>query len=319
MYVLDTQKIGRKIQTARKAHNMTQLALADQLGVSYQAISNWERGQSAPDIDKLPDLAQALDISLNELFDMPDAEKKVVTIRQDNAPVDAKTLTEFAPMIKPDTLNKKAAADAAEFSVADLLAIAPFLGDDALAELLNDHEHDANFSELLVSVAPFVSEEYLGEHVDALIQNDSEINNQTVTKLLPFLDEDKVDALLARLVARGDVNDDELTAYFPFASSEALGAIVAERDHDLTFIAQVAPFLDEERIDQIFLRKVASADVEISDLNMLAPFVSSDALKQAVRELLNDKQRDVHLQDLMPLMPFLDDTDLLSLLRKSAK
>lgn len=316
MYVLDTQKIGRKISTARKAKNMTQLALADQLGVSYQAISNWERGQSAPDIDKLPDLAQALDLSLNDLFDMPDAEKKVVTIRQEDAPVDAETLTEFAPMIKPDTLSKKVRVDAEDFSVDDVRAIAPFIGEDTLAALMHEHENDAHFGELVVSAAPFLSSEYLDQQVDALLASGTDIDNKTARRLLPFIGKAKVDALLARLAARGDIDDDELVHYFPFASAAALGAVVSEREHDMTFVSKAAPFLPTERIDAMFKQAAANEDVSLKDLQRLAPFVSSDVLKNTVVALINSGDHEYKLHDLMGLLPFLGDDDILSLIRK---
>ena len=51
--MFDMQKIGRKISELRKSRNMTQMALADALGISFQAVSNWERGESMPDIAKL--------------------------------------------------------------------------------------------------------------------------------------------------------------------------------------------------------------------------------------------------------------------------
>ena len=44
--MFDTMKVARKIREARNARNMTQMALADEMGVSYQAVSNWERGVS---------------------------------------------------------------------------------------------------------------------------------------------------------------------------------------------------------------------------------------------------------------------------------
>ena len=44
--MFDMSKIGKKIKTARTEKNMTQMNLADALGISYQAVSNWERGVS---------------------------------------------------------------------------------------------------------------------------------------------------------------------------------------------------------------------------------------------------------------------------------
>ena len=41
--MFDTMKIAKKIREARMAKNMTQMNLADAMGVSYQAVSNWER------------------------------------------------------------------------------------------------------------------------------------------------------------------------------------------------------------------------------------------------------------------------------------
>jgi DNA-binding transcriptional regulator YiaG len=51
-----TIMIGKKIANMRKEKNITQMELADAMGVSYQAVSNWERGNSMPDISKLPEL-----------------------------------------------------------------------------------------------------------------------------------------------------------------------------------------------------------------------------------------------------------------------
>ena len=44
--MFDTMKVARKIKQARVERNMTQMDLADAMGVSYQAVSNWERGVS---------------------------------------------------------------------------------------------------------------------------------------------------------------------------------------------------------------------------------------------------------------------------------
>lgn len=47
---------------------MTQMELADRLNISFQAVSNWERGNSMPDISKLPELAELFGISIDELL-----------------------------------------------------------------------------------------------------------------------------------------------------------------------------------------------------------------------------------------------------------
>lgn len=44
--MFNMQKIGRRISSLRREHNMTQVELADKLSISFQAVSNWERGGS---------------------------------------------------------------------------------------------------------------------------------------------------------------------------------------------------------------------------------------------------------------------------------
>ena len=44
--MFDTLIVASKIRNARKEKNMTQTDLADAMEVTYQAVSNWERGGS---------------------------------------------------------------------------------------------------------------------------------------------------------------------------------------------------------------------------------------------------------------------------------
>ena len=66
--MFDMQKVGKRISVLRKKVNMTQMELADRVGISFQAVSNWERGNSMPDISKLPELAEIFGISVDELI-----------------------------------------------------------------------------------------------------------------------------------------------------------------------------------------------------------------------------------------------------------
>ena len=71
-------KIGKTIADLRKANNMTQSEVADILGVSYQAVSKWERDESLPDITLLPQIADLYHISIDQLlrgsFEMKEEE-----------------------------------------------------------------------------------------------------------------------------------------------------------------------------------------------------------------------------------------------------
>ena len=62
--------IGERIKAARKRKDpsMNQGKLAEQLGVTFQAVSNWETGRYIPDSDHLPALAKELDLSLDSIF-----------------------------------------------------------------------------------------------------------------------------------------------------------------------------------------------------------------------------------------------------------
>ena len=58
------ESIGSRIAKYRKAKNLTQETLANQMGVSAQAVSKWETDNSCPDISALPQLCKILGISL---------------------------------------------------------------------------------------------------------------------------------------------------------------------------------------------------------------------------------------------------------------
>ena len=62
------QKVGKFISEARKEQNLTQKELAEKLGVTFQAVSKWENGRGMPEISVLAPLAEALDVSVNELL-----------------------------------------------------------------------------------------------------------------------------------------------------------------------------------------------------------------------------------------------------------
>lgn len=60
--------IGSLISSRRKEKNMTQNDLALKLNVTDKAVSKWERGICFPDVALLPEIAEILDLNLEDLI-----------------------------------------------------------------------------------------------------------------------------------------------------------------------------------------------------------------------------------------------------------
>ena len=62
---MNTEKVGEQIAVLRKSKGLTQSELGERLGVSFQAVSKWERGETLPDTALLPDLAKILETTID--------------------------------------------------------------------------------------------------------------------------------------------------------------------------------------------------------------------------------------------------------------
>lgn len=71
-------KTADRLQELRKSHGYSQEALSEKLGVSRQAVSKWERGESSPDTDNLIALANIYGITLDDILN---SEKEIISKR----------------------------------------------------------------------------------------------------------------------------------------------------------------------------------------------------------------------------------------------
>lgn len=67
---------GENLKELRLKANMTQERLADYIGVSFQSISKWERGDTYPDITILPEIASFFNVSVDSLLGVNKAENE---------------------------------------------------------------------------------------------------------------------------------------------------------------------------------------------------------------------------------------------------
>lgn len=65
---MNNKKIGATIALLRNHKNMTQAELGERIGVSFQAVSKWERGETLPDISILPSLADILETTVDYIL-----------------------------------------------------------------------------------------------------------------------------------------------------------------------------------------------------------------------------------------------------------
>lgn len=272
--MFDTVKIGRKIAELRKSKNMTQFELADAMGVSFQAVSNWERGNSMPDISKLAELSEILGTTVDELLGKknPVVEKIINNEKIDTAGVSRDEILEAAEISKPDRVRKMIDDD----GIADIAPLLPFLDEAYIAELA-DKYYDGNEKGLVV--------------------------------LLPFLGNDKIDELMERSVTDGR----DIVAFLPFASDEKVGDIARRYMKDGKGIEKFLPFLDENDIGKIaadayerdgkkglvkFLPFIGDDDVKkfadiefgkdgIRGISMFLPFLDEDDVKKFAKKTLD--------------------------------
>ena len=72
--------VGSNIKSLREERKLTQEQIAEAMGVSFQAVSAWERDEYKPDVDKLVRLAEVLDVSISAI-----AEEKRKTFKTKEA------------------------------------------------------------------------------------------------------------------------------------------------------------------------------------------------------------------------------------------
>lgn len=74
--------LGENIKKLRLEKGLTQETLAEFLGVTFQSVSNWERGESYPDITMLPEIAGFFKVSVDELLGVNRAENEAKILKE---------------------------------------------------------------------------------------------------------------------------------------------------------------------------------------------------------------------------------------------
>jgi transcriptional regulator with XRE-family HTH domain len=95
-------EIADKLVELRKKKGLSQEAVAERMGLSRQAISRWERAESAPDMNNLIQLSNIYKVSLDKLLQ---TDKQSADVIANAAPYEVKQKETAEEQIdKPDNL-----------------------------------------------------------------------------------------------------------------------------------------------------------------------------------------------------------------------
>lgn len=281
--MFDTQKIGEKIAQFRRKKNMTQMELAEEMSVSFQAVSSWERGSTMPDISRLPQLCDTLGISIDQLLDnspyLPTVEQLLEPGETITQPIPAQHLVELEPVIKPKELssvihhNKKGVLFDNFYQLLNLI---PFLSKEDTESLVRSHCSLITSINDFAEIAPMLPSELVTEIISTLPQEN--LNLSTFLLLSPVVNPNMVQHLLEQ-------NPDILES--------------AEN------VAQLAPFLPRDYLNQLLSQKQFSFSQE--ELIMLAPFVEQSVLERLLEENIPEI---LSIDDLIELAPFISSQSL---------
>lgn len=296
---------------------MTQQELAERLGISFQAVSSWERGNAMPDIAKLPELARMFSVTVDWLIGSPDA----VADRQANG----EKAQEAAPVVSVDTVAMPAIApNAAQAALPPQVGACPpppvqmeevphavqSLPEASHApQSLPEAEKKARVPldlEEIQQVLPFMDED------DVAVLARRAVEEQGADALgifLPFMDEDDVDTLAQKAQEQGS----SVGCFLPFMSEDMLGSIAKARyrQNGVDSISEFLPFMDEDDVDAIAKDVTAKG----GEIQPLLPFMSEDSIGEIAEKAIAQG----NIEALKVYAPFMDEDDLTEIACKQAR
>lgn len=329
--MFDTVKVGRIISQKRKEHNMTQMQLADALGISFQAVSNWERGNSMPDISKLPELAELFGCSIEELLGGGASAGNVEKLAKgEGQGLSLGEIAEVAPVLTPEVLDE--AVESARRGDTPSVAC----DDSSLQEGAEGESDDEDFDEEIDEEDEYEEDEEeprrfhafwkrTGRGARAHIRDGKTVyilgaeksgekrkdkdkckRLKELMMLAPFLSSERLRELVEELRGEG-YTVSELVPLAPFLSEEDLDALIELAEADDGELAALAPFLSQETLKKLAER----SGVKSGQLIALAPFLSEEALEELVMGALERGER-------IPrgLYPFLSERAIVEILKR---
>ncbi len=327
--MINAQRTGAYISKLRKSKDWTQQELAEKLHVTHQAVSNWEKGDTYPDIAVLPELARVFHVSVDDLLNGEPGPRggrvtagSVVEELARGHPQDAARLVEqdpeegiqaileAAPLTKPSMMNQVMKnMENISFKLEHIVELAPFVAPDVLQSLLANITLDSIPGEAVCELAPFVGREALDSLITRVDEGALKLEN--LATLAPFIDPKTLRDRVLRQSDQEAMKPEHLEEMAPFLDKDTLEQLVArlaESAITIDFVTSLAPFASRATVDRLLNQ---FEEVPGEYLSELAPFVGRERLKT----ILMQQKGGLSPEEIVAIAPFLDRETLGDLIR----
>lgn len=317
--MFDMQKVGERIAALRRKVNMTQADLAEQLGISYQAVSSWERGATMPDISKLVELSRVLGTTVDALLSGEESEAPAQVVEDKQAAVEeqeavqeeetAESFSDLQERLK--RMGMKLSDRLLKFANVQLQAAGDIScgrenGKPVITIKQKKKEGGSIRRETISAMASSMDQELLEDVlVDAINDGDEDI----VEEIACYLEPETIDRAMERATEKLTTEmAEELAMYMGHGALEEC-AVQALNADDCELMEAVACHMDAEVIERALERceKTLSSDM----VEALACYASELALDLMLQKI------DLDDEDTMEeLSPYLNQRQMRELLKR---
>ncbi len=291
--MFDMQKVGERIAALRRKRNMTQAELAEKLGISYQAVSSWERGATMPDIGKLLELSRALGTSVDALLggreeeaaaQEPAAEEKSDAQAEQAAEQDGDDVFESFGGSLRDMMTK----------MRDNLHEQGKLLHDNLQQLRQQFSEGKAEGRATITIRQTGKNQYvihIPDDEDEGSENRGHMNAEAVGALAEHMDQDMLEDVLVDAINDGD--EDVVEEIACYLGPETIDRALVRANEPLTaeIMSELAEYMSKGALEQCVMQAMDEEDDEM--LEEIAEHLDKDVLEKALESFEGELTLDM--------------------------
>ncbi len=266
---------GKRLAKFRREANMTQMEVAEHLGISFQAVSYWERGKTMPDISNLVKIAQLYNVSIDSILDNDKQSRAVRSVSEHKKTPD---LLEIISIMKPSEIAE--AVETSRINVESFEQIidsAPYLEESVLSNLaMANSGLVSDFSQVCI-IASYISQEVFDK---VALDNSEKINSfEQICEIACRMSKPAVSRLVSEHIDLPE-SFSQICRMAYFTEKDVLcplAAANAEKVECFSQLCNIACFLDKQTLSSLVEINCEKAD-NFGQISALACFITSESL-----------------------------------------